>query len=110
MRKVDDSETRKTRQEKREKNGENSDPLTSLPVDRLNGDRLQRRRLCQHCSATELCHAVIDFLATMGYENGSDPSFLGVNTSGRRGPEDGPTLSFWALQTTSNNFQGAPGV
>ena len=30
-----------------EKNGENSSSLTSLPVDRLNGDRLQRRRLFQ---------------------------------------------------------------
>ena len=43
MRKVDNGEKRK----KREKNGENSGPLTSLPVDRLNGDRLQRRRSCQ---------------------------------------------------------------
>ena len=41
MRKVDDGEKRK----KREKNGENSGPLTSLPVDRLKGDRLQRRPL-----------------------------------------------------------------
>ena len=28
-----------------EKNGENSCPLTSLPVDRLNGDRVKRRPL-----------------------------------------------------------------
>ena len=28
-------------------NDENSGPLTSLPVNRLNGDRLQRRRSCQ---------------------------------------------------------------
>ena len=27
--------------------GKNSGPLTSLPVNRLNGDRLQRRRSCQ---------------------------------------------------------------
>ena len=39
MRKVDEG----GKQEK-EKNGENSGPLTSLPVDRLNVDRLQRRR------------------------------------------------------------------
>ena len=31
--------------EKMEKNGENSGPLSSLPVVRLNGDRLQRRPL-----------------------------------------------------------------
>ena len=30
-----------------ENNGENRGPLTSLPVNRLNGDRLQRRRSCQ---------------------------------------------------------------
>ena len=33
--------------EKNENNDENSGPLTSLPVNRLNGDRLQRRRSCQ---------------------------------------------------------------
>ena len=33
-----------------ENNDENSGPLTSLPVDRLNGDRLQRRRSCQNQS------------------------------------------------------------
>ena len=33
---------------KMENNDENSGPLTSLPVDRLNGDRLQRRRSCQN--------------------------------------------------------------
>ena len=36
MRKVYDAE-RKRKKEKREKNGEKSGPLTSLPVDRLNG-------------------------------------------------------------------------
>ena len=45
MRKVDDGETRK-KQEK-EKNSENSGQLTLLPVERLNGDRLQRRRLAR---------------------------------------------------------------
>ena len=34
-------------EEEAEKNGENSGPLTSLPFNCLNGDRLQRRRLCQ---------------------------------------------------------------
>jgi len=33
---------------KGEKSGENSGPLTSLPVDRLNGNRLQCRRSCQN--------------------------------------------------------------
>ena len=50
MRKVDDGEKRK----KREKNGENSSPLTSLPVDRLNGDRLQRRRSCQFFQSSSI--------------------------------------------------------
>ena len=47
MRKVDDGEKKDKREkkEKREKNGGNSGPLTSLPVDRLNGDQLQRRPL-----------------------------------------------------------------
>ena len=30
-----------------ENNGENSGPLSSLPVNRLNGNRVQRRRSCQ---------------------------------------------------------------
>ena len=32
--------------EEEEKKSENSGSLTSLPVDHLNGDRLQRRRSC----------------------------------------------------------------
>ena len=48
MRKGRDGEWKKNGMEKKmENNDENSGPLTSLPVDRLNGDRLQRRRLCQ---------------------------------------------------------------
>ena len=49
MRKVDDGEKKEKREkkEKKEKNGGNSGPLISLPVDRLNGDRLQHRRSCQ---------------------------------------------------------------
>ena len=46
-RKVDAGEKKKKERE-REKNGENSGPLTSLPVDRLNGDQLQHRRLCHN--------------------------------------------------------------
>ena len=84
MRRVEDGEEKK-RKEKREKNGENSGPLTSLSVDRRNGDRLQRRRLCQHCSATVLCHAVIDFLAVWVMKMG-------------------PTQVFWVL------IQAAEGV
>ena len=40
-----------------ENNGENSGPLTSLPVDRLNGDRLQRRPLVP-INATVLAKAI----------------------------------------------------
>ena len=36
------------KKKEKEKIGENSGPLTLLPVGRLNGDRLQRRRLCQN--------------------------------------------------------------
>ena len=46
MRNVDGKE--KKEKKKREKNGENSGPLTLLPVNRLNIDRLQRRRSCQN--------------------------------------------------------------
>ena len=42
MRNVDDGEKK---QDTRKKNGENSGPLTSLPVNRLNSDRLQHRPL-----------------------------------------------------------------
>ena len=35
-------------EKKMENNDENSGPLTLLPVARLNGDRLQRRRSCQN--------------------------------------------------------------
>ena len=49
MRNVEDGEKKR-----REKNGENSSPLTSLPVGRLNSDRLQRRRLCQNCDIGNL--------------------------------------------------------
>ena len=47
MRKADDGGKRKKRKKrkKKAKNGENSGPLTSLPVDRLNSDRLQHRPL-----------------------------------------------------------------
>ena len=44
MRKVDDGKKKK-KEKKKENNDENSGPLTSLPVVRLNGDRLQRRPL-----------------------------------------------------------------
>ena len=44
MRKGRDGEQK---QKTKENNDGNSGPLTSLPVDRLNGDRLQRRRSCQ---------------------------------------------------------------
>ena len=47
MRKVDDGEKRRRKKREREKNGGNSGPLTSLPVDGLNGDRLQRQSSCQ---------------------------------------------------------------
>ena len=43
MRKGDGEE-----EEVEEKNGENSSPIPSLPVDRLNGNRLQRRPACQN--------------------------------------------------------------
>ena len=45
MRNVDDGEKKKKKRKEEKKNGENSGPLTSLPVIRLNGDRLQRRPL-----------------------------------------------------------------
>ena len=57
MRKGYDGE-KKTR---KEKNGEYSGPLTSLPVDRLNGDRLQRRRSCQFLLAVNTM-SFIEFL------------------------------------------------
>ena len=47
MRKVDNGEKRRRKKKEREKNGGNSGPLTSLPVDRLNGDRLQCQSSCQ---------------------------------------------------------------
>ena len=42
------SRRRTEEQNRKENNDGNSGPLTSLPVDRLNGDRLQRRRSCQN--------------------------------------------------------------
>ena len=51
MRKGRDGED-KTKQNKTKQNKENNDgnsgPLSSLPVDPLNGDRQQRRRSCQN--------------------------------------------------------------
>ena len=47
MRKGGDGENGKWNGGKMEKNGENTGPLTSLPVDRLKGDRLQCQRSCQ---------------------------------------------------------------
>ena len=51
MRKGCDGEKEKKRKE--EKNGENNSPLTSLPVDWLNGDRLQGQRSCQKFKTPE---------------------------------------------------------
>ena len=48
MRKGRDGEQKNQKTEKTEKNDGNSGPLSSLPVDPLNGDRLQRRRSCQN--------------------------------------------------------------
>ena len=36
-------------------NGERNSPLMSLPVHRLNGDRLQCQRLCQYFSFEWIC-------------------------------------------------------
>ena len=44
MRKGHDGEKMEKRMEKMENDGENSGPLTSLQVDRLNGNRLKQRR------------------------------------------------------------------
>ena len=53
MRKVRDGEEKKMKKKKKENNDEYSGPLTSLPVNRLNGDRLQRRRSCQFSQSSQ---------------------------------------------------------
>ena len=52
MRNIDDGE------KKEEKIGENSGPLTTLPVNHLKGDRLQHRRSCQFFSHEDCPHLI----------------------------------------------------
>ena len=66
----------------RKKNGENSTPLLSLPVDRLNGGRLQHRHMCQltkskHCNVSlksiTLDSEVFKINLLKAHQNGQSP-------------------------------------
>ena len=46
---------RGNKKRKEERPDKNSGPLKSLPVDRLQGDQLQRRRSCQHSTICWSC-------------------------------------------------------
>ena len=50
--------------EEEEKNGENSHPLTLLPVDYLNDGQLQRRRSCQKFSRLKDIHYFLSLFSS----------------------------------------------